>query len=131
MVLRRLTQAKHASRETIRIDPIGNGETHIGAVTHVSAVLLENRFSVVPNSLGAQQLNKILGGLEVTQVTIQVDEIATDPDAEDLMSYTFWCNSNLVPPLLAVGNVVSTDIKPTELVGIGLRWVAGSLKIML
>ena len=133
-VIRRVTQAKDRKRDTMAIPPYSGGksETHIGVVTHTSEISLENKFGIAPDSIGARVISRKLGGLRVTQITIQVDEIAADPDAEDYLSYTFWCKPALAPKTLARHSVISATIAPTDIIGIpDTRWVAGSLEVIL
>ena len=127
-ILSRVEQSQSTTRDTMRVDPIGGEETHIGTVSHIGEVSLESRYSVESDSIGARLISSTLGGLTVMQITILVDEFASDPDALDFMSYTFWCDPGLVPEILSTGDVVSATFAPAQMAGVGLRWVASSLE---
>ena len=65
------------------------------------------------------------------QITMLVDEIAVDPDALDLMGYTFWCSPAHVPEDLLEKDVVSATIVPSDIAGVGVKWVASKVELML
>lgn len=127
-IVGRLNSAASGARDTMRIEPIGGAETHIGVITHASEVDVVERFSISPDSIGARAVMDVLACLNVAQITLLVDEFATDPDAEDLLSYTFWCNPELLPGAAGVGDVVSVSMRPREIMGVGVRWVAGAVE---
>ena len=131
-IIHRVKESQSSTRNTSAIPPYSGGksETHTGVVTHTSEISLESKFGIAPDSVGARAISRKLGGLRVTQITIQVDEIAAD--AEDYLSYTFWCKPGLVPKTLARHSVISATIAPTDIMGIpDTRWVAGSLEVLL
>lgn len=128
--IQRIQHTKNRIRNTMPMEPMGKANP-IGRVTHVlRKVSLKKRHGVKPNTIGAETISKILGGLTVTQITILVDEIDIDPAAEDLLSYTFWCKPPLVPKSLSTNDVVEVAIKPIEIWSIGRRWVATSLDVL-
>ena len=131
-IVGRLNRSEANARDTMRILPMGMGgaETHIGVITHVSEVDIVERHSISPDSVAARAVADILGCLKVAQITLLVDEFATDPAAEDLLSYTFWCNPSLLPAAPSVGNVVSVSIQTRDMMGVGMRWVAISVELL-
>lgn len=129
-IVDRVRRSQSKTRDIMRIEPMGRPEKHIGVVAQVGAVSLTGRHGVASDSLGARQAAEILGGLTVTQLTIHVDEIAIDPDAEDILSYTIWLNSQGLPKSLAEGAIVSVAIRPITIFGIGDRWVADELDVI-
>lgn len=118
------------TRDIMRIDPMGGAEEHVGVVARVGAVSLTDKRGAAPDSVGARQAAEMLGGLTVTQLTIHVDEIATDPDAEDILSYTIWLNPQGLPKSLTEGAIVSIAIRPIEILGMGRKWVADRLEVI-
>ena len=130
-IVGRLNRSASNARGTMRIDPMGGAETHIGVITHASEVDIGERFSLSPDSIAARAIAGIFAGLNVAQITLLVDEFATDPDAEDLLSYTFWINPKLLPAALSAGDVVGVAIRPRDIMGVGMRWVASSLELLV
>lgn len=128
-IVQRVKHSETTTRATMAMGPYTGGkrETLLGIVTHASIVSIEDRFDISSGSLAARQVSKALGGLSVWQITIHVDEIASDPDAEDILSYTFWCNPEHLPNSLSAGNIVEATIKPTKLMGICTKWVASAI----
>ena len=126
-ILSRVEQSQSTTRDIMRVDPIGGEETHIGTVSHIGEVSLESKHGVESDSIGARLVSSTLGGLTAMQITILVDEFASDPDALDFMSYTFWCDSKLVPERLSVRDIVSVTFAPAQMAGVGLKWVASSV----
>lgn len=129
-IVRRVGRSASKTRDIMRIEPMGRAEKHIGVVAQMGAVSLTDRHGVELDSVGARQAAKILGGLTVTQLTIHVDEIATDPDAEDILSYTIWLNPQGLPKSLAEGAIVSIAIRPLEIWSVGMKWVADRLDVI-
>ena len=115
----------------MRMDPIGREETLVGTVTHRSEISLESRFGIGSDSIRARLIGNIFGGLTIVQITVLVDEIAVDPDALDLMSYTFWCDPELVPEELSEKDVASATITPRDIASAGVRWVASEVKLLV
>lgn len=129
-IVDRVGRSESKTRDIMRIEPMGRPEKHIGVVAQVGAVSLTDRHGVAPDSPGARQAAKIVGGLTVAQMTIHVDEIAIDPDAEDILSYTIWVNSQGLPKSLAEGAIVSVAIRPIDILGVGMKWVADKLDVI-
>lgn len=129
-IVDRVGRSESKTRDIMRIEPMGGAEKHIGVVAQVGAVSIADRHGVAPDSPIARQSAKILGGLTVTQLTIHVDEIAIDPDAEDILSYTIWLNPQGLPRSLAEGAIVSVAIRPIDILGIGYKWIADKLDVI-
>lgn len=126
----RVGSSEPKTRDIMRIEPMGRPEKHIGVVAQMGAVSITDRYGIAPDSPVARQAAEILGGLTVAQMTIHVDEIAIDPDAEDILSYTIWLNSRGLPKSLAEGAIVSVAIRPITIFGIGDKWVADKLDVI-
>ncbi len=117
-------------RETMRMDPIGDRQEELlGVVSDIHHMALGERFAIGADTVGAEMIVKQLGRLDVTQITILVDDIDVDPEAVDLMSYTAWWPEN-VSEALAIGDVVRAAVLPKDIWGIGRRWVVDSLKVL-
>lgn len=129
-IVDRVGRSESKTRDIMRIEPMGGAEKHIGVVAQVGAVSITDRHGVAPDSPIARQAAKILGGLTVTQLTIHVDEIAIDPDAEDILSYTIWLNPQGLPKSLSKGAIVSVAIRPIDIFGIDYKWVADKLDVI-
>lgn len=82
-IVARVGQSESITRDTMRVDPMGGEEAHIGTVTHLGRVSLERRFGIASDSMGARMIYDFLGSSDISQITILVDELAVDPDAED------------------------------------------------
>ena len=130
-IVTRVGQSESRTRDTMRVDPMGREETHIGTVTHLGKVSLGKRFGIASDSIGARIVYDFLSSSDIAQVTILVDELAVDPDAEDLMSYTFWCSAESLPESLAVNDVISATMSPVDFMGVGLTWVARAVEWLL
>lgn len=129
-IVDRVGRSESKTRDIMRIEPMGRPEKHIGVVAQMGAVSITDRYGIAPDSPVARQAAEILGGLTVAQMTIHVDEIAIDPDAEDILSYTIWVNSQGLPKSLAEGAIVSVAIRPVTIFGIGDKWVADKLDVI-
>lgn len=53
-IVTRVGQSESSTRDTMRVDPMGGEETHIGTATHLGNVSLERRFGIASDSIGAQ-----------------------------------------------------------------------------
>ena len=111
------------------IDPFdGLKENILGVVSDIHQLSLGRKFGIGPGTLGAKLIEEELGSMNVTQFTVLVDEIDVDPDAIDRMSYTVWCSGGAVQSLDS-GSVVSAAVEASNILGIGLRWIAKSLEV--
>lgn len=130
-IIARVGQSESRTRDTMRVDPMGGSEAHIGTVTHLGRVSLEKRFGIASDSIGTRMIYDFLGSSDIAQITILVDELAVDPDAEDLMSYTFWCGAERLPESLAENDLIIATMSPVDLMGVGMTWVASTVEWLL
>ncbi|MDE2686434.1 MAG: hypothetical protein OXI16_02895 [Chloroflexota bacterium] len=130
-IVTRVGASESKTRDTMRVDPMGGEETHIGTVTHIGIISLEKRFGMASDSLGARMIYDVLNSSEITQVTILVDELAVDPDADDLMSYTFWCSVDNLPESLGANDLISATMSPVDFMGVGMTWIASAVEWLL
>ena len=130
-IVTRVGQSESRTRDTMRVDPMGGEEAHIGTVTHLGRISLEKRFGIVSDSMGARMIYDVLGSSDIAQVTILVDEFALDPDAEDLLSYTFWCSVGSLPESLAENDLIAATMSPVDFMGVGMTWVASAVEWLL
>ena len=129
-VVRRVRSMDTVTRETMPINPFdGLKESILGVVSDIHQLSLDKRFGIEPSTLGAKLIEEKLGSMNVTQLTVLVDEIDVDPDAIDRMSYTVWC-SGVAAELVGNGSVVSAAVEAANIFGIGRRWVANSLAVL-
>ena len=127
----RVKSAVRHPRETMRIDPIGTErETLVGRVVEVHAVDLARRLQVERGSIGAGLIDNRFPDLKAIQITILVDEMDIDPDAEDLLSYTFWTAATPVSESIARHDIAHVEILPVKILGGENRWVAESIEIV-
>ena len=127
-VVRRVRSMDSTTRETMAISPFyGLEERILGVVSDIRQFSLDRKFDIGPSTLGAKLIEERLGSMNVTQLTILVDEIDVDPDAIDRMSYAVWC-SGRVAESLDKGSVVSAAVEAENILGIGYRWIANSLE---
>ncbi len=132
-IVKRAGQKPDSSlRDTMRIDPIGDRSDHLCGVVHdIVQLPLDEKFGIELDTLGGQTLSKRFPDLKVAQLTILVDEIATDPDAIDFLSYTIWCNPTAAVETLSKRHIVSLTVTPTEIWGIGRRWLGSNIERLL
>ena len=130
-IVARVRESESRTRDTMRVDPMGGEETHIGTVTHIGIVSIEKRFGIASDSIGARMIYDFLNSSEIAQVTILVDELAVDPDAEDLMSYTFWCRVEGLSESLAENDLIAATMSPVDFMGVGMTWVASAVEWLL
>ena len=83
-VVRRVRLNKNISRETEAMHPVGYADNPIvGVVTHISQIDVLEKHNIAPQSVGAAQIARQLGTLNVTQLTVLVDDLDKDPAAID------------------------------------------------
>ena len=129
--MRRVRGAASRPRETMRIDPTGTQtEMQVGRVVEVHAVDITRRLRIERESVLAGLISNRFPNLVAIQVTILVDELDIDPDAEDLFSYTFWCQVSPVSESISRYDVVHVEIAPMEILGNENRWIAESVEIV-
>ena len=114
----------------MRIDPLGTRpEKLTGRATSNHEVALAHTLSLQSGSVIARGIDKQFPGLRAVQITILVDEIDIDPDAEDLLSYTFWCEVSSVAESVVQDDIIRVELEPVDLLT-ERRWVAKSLEIL-
>ncbi len=87
-VVRRVRSMETVTRETMPINPFdGLKENILGVVSDIHRLSLDKKFGIGPSTLAAKLIEEKLGSMNVTQLTVLVDEIDVDPDAIDRMSY--------------------------------------------
>ncbi len=106
----------------------GSHEYLIGDVSDIFDFYLPTRFGLSESSVLAIAMGRIFPGLQVTQITILIDEILNDPDVMDVWSYTVWCPAKIVPAGLVAHQSVSATISSIEFLSIGNRWVVESIE---
>ncbi len=130
-MVQRVRAAGSRLRETMRIDPTGSQqETQVGRVIEVHKVDIAQRLRIERRSVLAGLIDRRFPNLMAVQITILVDELDIDPDAEDLFSFTFWCEASPVSESIMRHDVVHVEIAPMEILGNENRWVAESIEIV-
>ena len=126
--IRRVRDSHVRPRETMRIDPLGaKPEIMVGRVVAVRKVELADRLGLQAGSVIAKGVDKHFPGLRAVQITLLVDEIDIDPDAEDLLSYSFWCRMSSVAESVAPHDIIRVELEPVDL----LRGCLQSLELVL
>ena len=129
--IRRVSKSRHRPRETMRIAPIGtSSEVVIGRVSEVIRCSLDRKFKLHPNSVGLRLMSERFPNLKAVQLTILVDDIDIDPDAEDLFSYTFLCPGSSIADSVVRNDIVKVELEPMELFGTGRIWTATSPEVL-
>ena len=129
--IRRTSELGHRPRETMRIDALGTkAELLIGRVSEAFVTTLDENSGLRSGSIGLRLLGERFPSLDAVQITMLVDESDIDPDAEDLLSYTFWCPPSTVAALVVRNDIIRVELEPVDLFGIGRRWMATSLEIL-
>ena len=81
-------------------------------------------------SIGFNELARAIGDSDPEQITVQVDELAEDPEALDFSSYTFLCRRDRVDRTLSRGSVIRVRLAPVEVLGLGKLWLASSAEVL-
>lgn len=128
----RIHRATDRPRETMRIEPLSSkSEQIVGAVQDYGEVDISVKWNLTPDSVGLRYATQLFGGHGVTRITLLVDELAQDPEAVDLFSYTLYCpNESLAGPIQR-GSVLSAVAVPREILGIGMIWFGADLERIL
>ena len=129
-VVARVKRSVYQARETMAMAPVGHAANPlVGVVTYISQIDVLEKHSIAPQSVGAAQIVRQLGTLNVTQLTVLVDDLDKDPAAIDKMSYTVWCPVSIDSlNSLEPGSVVSMTIEAENLWAIGEHWLVSSLE---
>ena len=130
-VMHRVKATRSRPRETMRIDPIGTEpETLTGRVVEVHRMDLTRRLGIERRSLGANLVENRFPDLKAIQITVLVDDLDIDPDAEDLLSYTFWCKVSPLSESVKKDDIAHTVVTPVKILGIETLWLAESVEIV-
>ena len=122
-------RSESIQRDTIPIQPLGDiRESVLGQIADIVEIDLLARFGIDDSAILARILSGRFPDLQVTQVTILVDDILNDPNALDVMSYTAWCPAGTTPGDIVRQQTVEAILVPVELIGIGRRWVVESIE---
>ena len=105
-------------------------EVLVGRVTNTHHVPLDRRSALKEGSFGLRMIAEHFPRLDAVQLTVLVDDIDIDPDAEDLFSYTFLCPVSEAAESVEENDIVKVEIRPLDLPGLGRRWVATSLELL-
>ncbi len=109
----------------MKIEPLSSEVAEIvGIVRERSTSDLEKRHRLAHNSIGFQDLAKTIGDADPVQLTVTVDELATDPAAIDLMGYSFLIPRHATGKDIVKYVVINAVLVPIETLG-GIRiWLA-------
>ena len=129
VITERVRDGADRSRNTMKIEPLGSQVAEIvGIVRERSTPDLEKRYRLPHNSIGFQDLAKTIGDADPVQLTVTVDELATDPAVIDLMSYSFLIPQHLAGKDIVKNVVINAVLVPVETLG-GIRiWLARELQ---
>ncbi len=131
-IIHRSVDSVSKPRETVSMDPYGERqESIVGVVSHIYRFAIGSRFSIDSDTLVASAISSVLGGLDVAQITVLVDDYLNDESAVDKMSYAIWCHPDGVPASLEEGHIVEAIIRPRDFMSLGKRWVANSMERMI
>ena len=96
-IVLRARESRSRQRDTMAIEAMGSIAVEVvGVVQHRSDPDLAKRYQLGRDSIGFTHLANRIGDTDPVQITLRVDEIATDPAAIDYFSYTFLCPRNQV-----------------------------------
>ena len=128
-IVERVRTAVKETRQTMRMDPAGGRPEEIVGILHaIGTVDIGGRYNLPRNSLGLNQISGMIGGGDAVQLTILVDELSQDPAAVDFLSYTALCPPAKVPKDVNTGDILQMVLEPTEVLGVGRFWRAGSVQ---
>ena len=102
----------------------------VGVVQHRSAPDLAKRYQLGRDSIGFAHLASRIGDTDPVQITVRVDEIATDPAAIDYFSYTFLCPRSQVGKSVRTNVVLQARLDPVEVLGVGKVCLTQSVEIL-
>ena len=126
---RRHSEPQPRATVSIPPPPYGNKtESVAGTVASVSKIYLPKRFDLDESSVLARSLNKTFPGLQVTQITILVDDILNDPKAEDMFSYTVWVPAGIGVEMLSHRQFVIAVVVSTDILRIGRKWIVKAIE---
>ena len=124
-------ESQSRQRDTMAIDAMGSIPIQVvGVVQHRSAPDLAKRYQLGRDSIGFAHLASRIGDTDPVQITVRVDEIATDPAAIDYFSYTFLCPRSQVGKSVRTNVVLQARLDPVEVLGVGKVWLTQSVEIL-
>ena len=130
-IVLRARESQIRQRDTMAIDAMGSIAVEVvGVVQHRSGPDLAKRYQLGRDSIGFTHLASRIGDTDPVQITIRVDEIATDPSAIDYFSYTFLCPRNQVGKKVRTNVVLQARLDPVEVLGVGKVWRAKTVEIL-
>ena len=128
-IINRVREAVDTPRETMRIDPYGaRAEDIVGSLQDLHSIDVNQRYGLQTNTLGHRHLVNEFVDSDLMQLTVLVDELARDPAAIDLLSFTFLASRRNLSQRLQQGIIVRAHIVPTEIMGIGRLWRANAVE---
>ena len=130
-IVLRARESSSRQRDTMAIEAMGSVPVQVvGVVQHRSASDLAKRYQLGRDSIGFAHLANRIGDTDPVQITVRVDEIATDPAAIDYFSYTFLCPRNEVGKKVRTNVVLQARLDPVEVLGVGKVWRAKTVEIL-
>ena len=126
---KRVRESENRSRNTMKIVPLGSEVANIvGVVRERSTPDLEKRYRLPRNSIGFQHFSKTIGDADPRQFTVIVDELATDPAAIDIMSFSFMIPRQMVGKDIVRNVVINAVLVPVEALSGTRVWLARELQ---
>ena len=130
-VTRRLHDSRNQNREIIRIEPLGSQPVEaIGVVQDRLTPNLARRLGLEQGTVGYALLEKRTGNTDLEQITVLVDELASDPAAIDFSSYTFLCAHRKLTSRINKGAIISVSLEKVELLDITPFWHAINIELI-
>ena len=130
-IVLRARESESRQRDTMAIEAMGSVPVQVvGVVQHRSDPDLAKRYQLGRESIGFTHLASTIGDTDPVQITVRVDEIATDPAAIDYFNYTFLCPRNQVGKKVRANVVLQARLDPVEVLGVGKVWRAKTVEIL-
>ena len=130
-IVLRARESQKRQRDTMAIEAMGSIPVQVvGVVQHRSDPDLVKRYQLGRDSIGFNHLASQIGDTDPVQITVRVDEIATDPAAIDYFSYTFLCPRSQVGKSVRTNVVLQARLGPVEVFGVGKIWRARTVEIL-
>ena len=130
-IVLRARESSSRQRDTMAIEAMGSVPVQVaGVVQHRSDPDLAKRYQLGRDSIGFAHLASRIGDTDPVQITVRVDEIATDPAAIDYFSYTFLCPRDQVGEKVRNNVVLQARLDPVEVLGVGKVWRAKTVEIL-
>ncbi len=121
-------QSELQQRNTVSVTPADGERRNVaGDISAVSRVDLRKKFKLEERILLASHLAQRFPGLQVTQITLLVDDLINDPAANDILSFTMWYPEGLAPSDLALHESVRITLVAVKLL-VGDIWIGESIE---